>query len=60
MPHQFRTVAPGPDDRFVRTASGRTFRPPADWSLFPPGDPALTRRLNLRYEQPLEQLFRQG
>ena len=39
-----RTFAPGPYDRSVRTATGEVRHPPADWSLLPPGDPALTRR----------------
>src|SRR6185437_8773581 len=45
MPHQSRIVAPGPDDRSVRTAAGDVLRPPADWMLLPPGDAALTRRV---------------
>ena len=42
MPHQSRIVAPGSDDRSVRTATGEILHPPADWSLLPPGDAALT------------------
>lgn len=45
MPQQSRIVAPGPEDRCVRTATGEILRPAADWSLLPPGDAALTRRV---------------
>ena len=45
MPDQNRSVAPGPDDRSVRTDKGVILRPPADWQLLPPGDAALTRRV---------------
>src|SRR5688572_12086936 len=45
MPHQTRLVSPGPDHRSVRAADGQILRPPADWVLVPPGDPALTRRI---------------
>lgn len=45
MPDQTRIVSPGPDEHSVRTASGEILRPPADWTLVPPGDAALTRRL---------------
>ena len=45
MPHQSRIVAPGPDDRCVRAATGELLSPPADWSLLSPGDAALTRRV---------------
>ena len=38
MPHQFRIVAPDPDDRCVRTATGKILHPPADWSLLPPAE----------------------
>ncbi|MFO0926983.1 MAG: hypothetical protein U0736_08065 [Gemmataceae bacterium] len=38
-------VAPGPDERSVRTAAGVVLRPPADWVLLPPGDATLTRRV---------------
>src|SRR5690349_16547582 len=40
-----RIVAPGLDDRSVRTAAGEVLYPPSDWILMPPGDPALTRRI---------------
>lgn len=45
MPEQTRIVAPGPNERTVRSASGTLLQPPADWMLVPPGDAALTRRL---------------
>jgi hypothetical protein len=45
MPQQSRIVAPGPNDRSVCTAAGEILDPPADWSLLPPGDAALTRRV---------------
>lgn len=37
--------APGPDPRTVRAADGTICTAPADWSLLPPGDAALTRRV---------------
>lgn len=40
-----RVVTPGPADGTVRTGAGEVLRPPPDWILVPPGDPALTRRL---------------
>ena len=40
-----QTVAPGPSLRTVRTAAGAVLRVPADWSLLPPGDAGLTRRV---------------
>ncbi len=45
MPHESLIVACGPDDRSVCTAKGDILQAPADWSLLPPGDPALTRRV---------------
>lgn len=45
MPTQTRVVSPGPEPRSVRTERGEVLRPPADWVLVPPGDPALTRRI---------------
>ena len=45
MPTESRTVAPGPDARSVRTAGGSILRVPDAWTLVPPGDPALTRRI---------------
>jgi hypothetical protein len=44
MPDQYRDVAPGLDERRVRTAQGQ-LRVPDDWDLLPPGDAALTRRV---------------
>jgi hypothetical protein len=44
MPTQTRIVSPGPDARSVRTDGGEVLRAPNDWTLLPPGDPALTRR----------------
>src|SRR5438105_3683709 len=45
MTAETRVVAPGPDGRSVRTAGGEILLPPADWVLLPPGDAALTRRV---------------
>ena len=45
MPTETRIVAPGPDDRTVRTAEGLVLQAPANWVLVPPGDAALTRRV---------------
>ena len=45
MPHQTRTVSPGPGGRSVRTADGQVLTAPADWVLLPPGDAGLTRRV---------------
>ena len=45
VPSESRTVAPGPDERSVRTPDGRVLRVPKDWELLPPGDAALTRRV---------------
>lgn len=45
MPNQSRVVAPGPDGKTVRTSAGEVLQPPADWTLLPPGDAALTRRV---------------
>lgn len=43
MPEQ--SFSPGPTAQTVRTADGRVLNIPADWSLLPPGDPGLTRRV---------------
>ena len=40
-------------DHSVRTDACEIRNPPIDWSLLPPGDPTMTRHVNLRYEQPL-------
>jgi hypothetical protein len=45
MPTQTRIVAPGPDDRSVRTDSGELLPVPPGWELLPPGDAGLTRRV---------------
>lgn len=45
MADESRVVAPGPDDRSVRTADGGVVHLPLDWVLIAPGDPALTRRI---------------
>ena len=37
--------APGPSPNTVRAADGTLLTAPADWSLLPPGDAALTRRV---------------
>lgn len=38
-------AAPGPQDRTIRTQDGRVLPVPAGWSLLPPGDAGLTRRV---------------
>ena len=45
MPTETRIVAPGPDERTVRTATGDVLLVPADWQKLPPGDAGLTRRV---------------
>lgn len=45
MPEVIRIVSPGPDAGSVRTSAGEVLRPPPEWTLLPPGDPALTRRV---------------
>ena len=45
MPEHSRTVAPGPLPRSVVADDGRVLVAPEDWSLLPPGDPGLTRRV---------------
>jgi len=37
--------SPPPLDRSIRMSKGTILHPPADWSLLPPGDAALTRRV---------------
>ena len=39
------TFMPGPEDRSVRDAQGRVVPVPAGWTLVPPGDAGLTRRV---------------
>ena len=45
IPMSENIFAPGPDDRTVRAADGTLREVPAGWSLLPPGDAALTRRV---------------
>jgi hypothetical protein len=45
MPSQTRDVSPGNHPRQVKTASGELLDVPAGWSLLPPGDAALSRRV---------------
>jgi hypothetical protein len=45
MPTETRTVRPGPAPRTVLTEQGRTLTAPETWSLLPPGDAGLTRRV---------------
>ncbi len=45
MPSQNRIVAPGPNDRTVKTADGAVLTVPPGWVLLPPGDAGLTRRV---------------
>jgi hypothetical protein len=40
------TFTPGPTPNTVRAADGRVLTAPDDWVLLPPGDAALTRRVN--------------
>ncbi len=48
MTYPTLTVAPGPQDRSVRTAEGEILQVPADWELLPPGDAGVTRRVKSR------------
>lgn len=45
MSSETRFVSPGPDERSVLTSDGEVVAIPNGWSLVPPGDPALTRRV---------------
>ena len=45
MPNQTREVSPGASRRQVKTAAGELLQVPAGWSLLPPGDAALSRRV---------------
>jgi len=45
MPTETRIVAPGPYPQSVKTAKGQILPVPKDWTLVPPGDPGLTRRV---------------
>ncbi|WP_345326091.1 DUF2293 domain-containing protein [Novipirellula rosea] len=40
-----QTFVPGPTENTVRDSEGIVHTPPANWSLLPPGDAALTRRV---------------
>jgi len=40
------TFPPGPTPHAARTPSGQTLEVPNGWELPPPGDAALTRRVN--------------
>ena len=42
------TVTTGPSKRSVRTASGKVLNVPKAWTLLPPGDAGLTRRVKAR------------
>ena len=42
------TVTTGPSKRSVRTASGKVLNVPKAWTLLPPGDVGLTRRVKAR------------
>lgn len=42
-----QTFAPGPTPTTVRASDGRVLTVPEGWSLLPPGDPGLTRRVKL-------------
>ncbi len=42
---QVLEVSPGPEERTVKTAEGRVLCVPPQWSLLPPGDAALSRRV---------------
>lgn len=44
------TYLPGPTPDTVLTPDGRTLRPPSHWTLLPPGDAALTRRVKAQGE----------
>lgn len=48
MPTETRIVSPGPKPRTVRTEKGEVLKVPAGWSLLPPGDAGVTRRVKAR------------
>jgi hypothetical protein len=48
MPYKNRTVRPGRTARTVQTETGEELTPPADWTLLPPGDGALTKLVKAR------------
>ncbi len=45
MPHETRTVRPGPRPDRLRAEDGALLTPPEGWALLPPGDAMLTRRV---------------
>ncbi len=45
MPNQNRVVAPGPEPRSVLLESGESLTVPSNWTLLPPGDALVTRRV---------------
>jgi hypothetical protein len=45
MPTRTRDVSPGSHERQVKSAEGELLEVPASWSLLPPGDAALSRRV---------------
>ncbi|OWK43213.1 DUF2293 domain-containing protein [Fimbriiglobus ruber] len=45
MTSESLVVSPAPGPRSVRTADGKILVAPDDWTLLPPGDPGLTRRV---------------
>ena len=45
MPTETRIVGPGPNKNSVRTDNGQILSIPEGWSLLPPGDAGLTRRV---------------
>ena len=45
MPTETRIVAPGPNERTVRSANGEVLTVPTGWEKLPPGDAGLTRRV---------------
>lgn len=45
MPTRTRDVAPGGQERQVKTPEGEILEVPAGWALLPPGDAALSRRV---------------
>ncbi len=47
MSTETREVSPGPQTGTVRDATGALLAVPSDWTLLPPGDPGLTRRVKL-------------
>ena len=48
MPTEKRQVTVGPSKRTVRSAAGKVLHVPKSWTLLPPGDAGLTRRVKAR------------